>query len=123
MRADPATEANLFAGTELGKFHYPAALLAIVRNGMTNLAPWHIGGGPAMRELRAGLKARYPAQDYLPFAYRQDNEGVACWDLREDVIVHVHDGAVPGHERRGEYEAFEDWLTDAFEDILESLPR
>lgn len=124
MKTEPATVANLFSGAELPKgFAYPKPFLALIEKGVTNLAPWHIGGGQAMRDLRAGLAQRYPNQGYLPFAYRDDNEGRACWDVREGVIVHVHDGAAPGHERRAEFEEFEEWLSDALEDVIDSLPR
>ncbi len=109
MQAESARLDNLFAGPEFPSgFAYPAAFLALVKNATSNLAPWHVGGGAEMRELRAGLRQRYPSRDYLPFAYRQDNEGRACWDLADGLIVHVHDSAAPGRERRAEFEFFED---------------
>ena len=51
----------------------------------------------------------------------QDNDDVACWDLRRDPqqVVVIHDFADPGWEHRSEYPTFYAWLRQAIEDLIE----
>jgi hypothetical protein len=67
-----------------------------------------------------GLKERYPDRKLVPFARRQDNDDVACWDLAKGggTVTIIHDYASPGWEQRDEFSGFNDWLRRAIEDLI-----
>jgi hypothetical protein len=103
-------------------FAYPAGFIRVVELGLTNLEPWWILTGDALRERYSGLAQRYPQRTLVPFARRQDNDDVACWDLADgpatkEVVV-VHDFAGPGFEARENYGDFYDWFRQAVEDLI-----
>ena len=75
-----------------------------------------------MRDRFLGLRNRYPDRLLVPFAVRQDNDDVACWDIDQGNVAVVHDFASPGWERRGEFPGFYDWLRQAIEDLIEFDP-
>lgn len=102
-------------------FRYPASFLRVVELGLTDLEPWWIMDGAMVRDRNRGLAKRYPARTLVPFARRQDNDDVACWDLArpEGVVAVVHDFASPGWEARKEYPDFFAWFRQAIEDLIE----
>ncbi|MFF1019960.1 hypothetical protein ACFYLI_19220, partial [Proteus mirabilis] len=57
------------------------------------------------------FKKRYPNRNIIPFAHREDNDDVACWDKnsRHQVII-IHDFASEGYEYVGKFDSFWDWL-------------
>jgi hypothetical protein len=63
-------------------FTYPPEFVRGVELGLIDLEPWHVLEGGQLRERFRGLAERYPARTLVPFACRQDNDDVACWDLR-----------------------------------------
>lgn len=101
-------------------FEYPREFLRVVELGLTDLEPWLVIDGEQLRRRHQGLRERYPDRSLVPFARRQDNDDVACWDLdRSDRrVVIVHDFASPGWERRTEFADFNDWLRQAIEDLI-----
>lgn len=101
-------------------FEYPAEFVRIVELGLVNLEPWWIEGGNTLRQRASGLKLRYPTRALVPFASRQDNDDLACWDLSEPGrVVIVHDFARPGWEAQGEWPDFYSWLRQAVEDLID----
>jgi hypothetical protein len=102
-------------------FWYPPSFVRVVELGLTNLEPWHVLEGASLRERQDGLAQRYPTRELVPFAVRQDNDDVACWDLARggDRVVVIHDFASPGWENRGEYPDFYAWLRQAVEDLID----
>lgn len=102
-------------------FRYPASFIRVVELGLTNLEPWHMLEGSRLRERNQGLAQRFPARSLVPFAIRQDNDDVACWDLElshAEVVV-IHDFSSPGSETREEYTDFFAWFRRAIEDLIE----
>ncbi|WP_375431308.1 hypothetical protein [uncultured Friedmanniella sp.] len=103
------------------EFSYPPFFIRVVGLGLTNLEPWWIIEGDVLLMKYQGLRKRYPTRRLIPFARRQDNDDVACWDLelaRGGVVI-IHDFAEPGWERREEMVSFENWLRRAVEDLIE----
>lgn len=102
-------------------FWYPAAFIRVVELGLTDLEPWHVLEGAALRERREGLLRRYGSRDLVPFARRQDDDDVACWEPARsgERVVVVHDFASPGWEDRAEYPDFHAWLRQAVEDLID----
>ena len=101
-------------------FAYPPEFIRVVELGLIDLEPWHVLEGGQLRERFRGLAERYPARTLVPFACRQDNDDVACWDLGigEGAVVIVHDYASPGWESRGRFADFSGWLRQAIEDLI-----
>ena len=68
-------------------FSYPPEFVRVVELGLTNLEPWWIMSGGPLRDRHAGLARRYPQRVLVPFARRQDNDDVACWDVLGRTLV------------------------------------
>jgi hypothetical protein len=100
-------------------FDYPAEFIRVVELGLTDLEPWWIFDGDQLRRRTIGLRERYPERQLVPFARRQDNDDVACWDLAQGDIAVIHDMASPGWEQRGRFPDFNAWLRQAIEDLIE----
>lgn len=76
---------------------------------------WRQPSEPSARPPRG-----YPERALVPFARRQDNDDVACWEAGQgEQVFIVHDYASPGWERRGVYPNFYVWLRQAVEDMIE----
>jgi hypothetical protein len=111
--------AELLTSDDLPKgFDYPPEFVRVVELGLTNLEPWWILDGDLLRARFVGLQKRYDKRRLVPFATRQDNDDVACWDVDVDKVVIVHDFASPGSEQRAEFSNFYDWLRQAVEDLI-----
>lgn len=102
------------------EIRYPGAFTRLVARGLTFLEPWSILEGDRLRQRRRGLRERFPARTLVPFARREDNDDVACWEVgKGDRVVVIHDFAKPGGESRGEFADFYGWLRQAVEDLIE----
>lgn len=97
-------------------FNYPQDFLRIVEQGLLNFDPWIVMQTDQLRTRYNGLKERYPSKVLVPFARREDNDDVACWDKNKPgVVVIIHDFSSPGYENKEEYSCFWDWLRSAVE--------
>ena len=96
----------------------PEGLLRIVKNNLVDLTPWHVlPRDLAVKRLRS-MRQRY-TRKYVPFAYRQDNDDVACIDAaKPEEVVIVHDFASEGTELRKRFDTFWDWFRAAVEDMV-----
>ena len=87
---------------------------------MTDIQPWYVLDAEIAGETRKGMSKRYSSRVLIPFAARQDNDDVACWEIgRGEAVVVIHDFASPGWEVEAEFPSFHDWLRRAFEDFIE----
>jgi len=115
MTFAPLDERQLPSG-----FAYPFEFLWTVNHGLLNFPPWSILSGELLNDHVEGLRTRYPDKLRIPFARRQDNDDVACWDGESQWLVRViHDFASPGWEVASEPMTFLDWLRGAFDEYLE----
>ena len=101
------------------RFEYPPEFVRVVELGLTNIEPWWIIDGDRLRDRFVGLRERYRERSLVPFAVRQDNDDVACWDTAAGNVVIVHDFAAPGFEQRSELRDFYAWFRQAVEDFIE----
>jgi hypothetical protein len=100
-------------------FSYPDLFLRIVDLGLTNLEPWLILEGDALRHRVHGMRERYPVRQLVPIAMRGDDDDVACWDVeRPGKVVIIHDYAGVGFEYVGEFDNFADWFRAAIDDMI-----
>ncbi|SNQ46062.1 conserved hypothetical protein [Frankia canadensis] len=98
-------------------FSYPAEYLRVVAFGLTNLEPWILMDGDALRTAHHGLRDHFPGARLVPFATRRDNDEVACWDADAgDVVIVRRDAAAPC-VADGRFEDFHCWLRDAVEHL------
>ena len=97
---------------------YPDGLQRLAQQGVADLTPWHLMDREAAKQRLRGLRGRYTSQ-YVPFARRQDNDDIACFDPeRAGAVILVHDFADEGYERRREFDSFWDWFRAAVEDMI-----
>ena len=101
------------------EFIYPPEFVRTVEAWLLDLEPWQVLTGDRLRFTYAGLRKRYPEHECIPFAARQDNDDIACWDRVPGEVVIVHDFASPGCERDATFPTFHAWLRRAFEDYIE----
>jgi hypothetical protein len=101
-------------------FTYPRALTRLVERQLTRLEPWWIFDASVARERMKGFTQRYPGKHLVPFAKREDNDDVACFDHESpgSVIV-VHDFASDAWDRRRVFDDFYAWLRQAVNDMIE----
>lgn len=97
-------------------FSYPEEFLRIIEQGLLDFDPWIILQNAQLRTRFSGIKERYPERKLIPFARREDNDDVACWDqCKPGFVVIIHDFSSPGYENKEEFVCFWDWLRSAVE--------
>lgn len=57
----------------------PEGLSRLIRQNVVDLTPWHLMRREDAVDRLCGMRERY-ASKYVPFAYRQDSDDVACID-------------------------------------------
>ncbi|MCD9141799.1 hypothetical protein [Streptomyces albireticuli] len=111
---------DVLSSAELpGRFAYPKEFLRAVESGLVGLEPWWLLEGRNLRARAAGMRERFPGRRLVPFARREDNDDVACWDLDSGSVRVIHDFTAPGWENRREFVDFYAWLRAALEDFME----
>ena len=112
---------NLLTETELPSgFGYPRQFMRVIQLGLTDLEPWYVLEGTSLRDAMAGLAERYPNRKLIPFARRQDNDDIACWEAgATEAVFVIHDFATPGWEQRSQFVDFYGWLRRAVDDLIE----
>ncbi|MFF4530351.1 hypothetical protein ACFY1P_13840 [Streptomyces sp. NPDC001407] len=111
---------DILSSAELpGEFVYPEEFLRAIESGLVGLDPWWLLEGKDLRARVSGLRQRFPERHLMPFARREDNDDVACWDLDSGTVREIHDFTTPGRENRREFATFYDWLRAALEDFIE----
>lgn len=100
--------------------NYPHSFCRLVDQSLIHLTPWHIMEGQRALTHFQGLATRYPTRNLFPFAYRQDNDDVACWvkGMGEKVFI-IHDFASPGYEDEGAFENVWAWFRSAVEETID----
>jgi hypothetical protein len=98
---------------------YPHSYCRIVEQALVDLRPWHVLESDQALLRYQGLASRYPSRELFPFAYRQDNDDVACWSkgMGERVVV-IHDFAAPGFEVEDGYDDVWSWFRSAIEETI-----
>lgn len=101
-------------------FYYPDEFKRIVSQGLLDFDPWLILQGERLRIRFNGIKSRYPSRELIPFARREDNDDVACWEVNKPgKVIIIHDFAREGYENVQEIDSFWDWLRSALEATIE----
>ena len=102
------------------EFEYPKEFLKIVHLGLVNFDFWYLMDYEQTEWRIKGLKERYPDRKLVPFARRDDNDDIVCFDIdRDGRVQKIHDFASAGWEQRKDYESFWDWFREAIDEMIE----
>jgi len=105
--------------TELPKwFKYPSEFNILLDQNLLDFDPWIILTGDRLRQRYVGIQKRYPDRNIIPFARREDNDDVACFEQNNGVVI-IHDFASSGYEKGGKSLLFWDWFRMVIEDMIE----
>ncbi|MNC72767.1 hypothetical protein D3C75_1238670 [compost metagenome] len=67
-----------------------------------------------------GLQIRYPDRRLIPFARRDTNDDIACFEVSKSKEVQIiHDFASSGYEQRRSYPTFWHWFKEAIDEMIE----
>lgn len=89
---------------------YPKALVDLVEAGEVHFVPWHILEVEYVVPEVSALAWRY-GRKLVPFAYRQNNDDLACFECSfGDQVKIVHNHATKGWEDEASYPNFSEWL-------------
>lgn len=99
---------------------YPPLFQRMVEQGVVNLCPWHITPAHQTRSWLYQLEKLYPKRNLYPFAFRQDNNDVACWEEgRGDLVIVVHDVTEHDSPDQSELPNTGAWLALAMQDMID----
>ena len=102
------------------EFKYPASFYKIIDLNLVHFDLWNIMYSDEVEERIKGLKERYPNRKLIPFARRDDNDDIACFEVgKGEKVQIIHDFASEGYEQRKEYNDFWAWLEDAISEMIE----
>ncbi len=99
-------------------FVYPKEYKVLIEQNLLDFAPWIILPKDSARIRLEGVKKRYPNRCLFPFARREDNDDLACFEKNRGVAI-IHDFASEGFEGGKESMEFWDWFRMAVEDMIE----
>jgi len=114
--------ANTFVAPESERpawVEYPHSFIRLIEQGLVHLTPWHIMEAERALFHAGGLAELYPDRELFPFAYRQDNDDVACWSngAGEKVFV-IHAFASPGWEDEAAFDDVWAWFRSAINETI-----
>lgn len=100
-------------------FKYPDSYRRVISLNLCNYDYWYLMDPERIMIRLDGLKKRFPHRKLIPFARRDDNDDIACFEVGygERVFI-VHDFCEEGYERREEYETFWAWFRHAIEEMI-----
>jgi hypothetical protein len=98
---------------------YPHSFCRLVDQGLIHITPWHLMEARQALVRFQGLAKRYPSRELFPFAFRQDNDDVACWakGMGEKVFV-IHDFASSGFENECAFDDVWSWFRSAIDETI-----
>jgi len=101
-------------------FEYPQSFMKAIELNLVDFDLWYMmDEGQVLRRIE-GLKQRYPNRKLIPFARRDDNDDIACFEIgKGEKVQIVHDFASEGYEQRKEFEDFWQWLEEAVHEMIE----
>ncbi|MDU1315377.1 MAG: hypothetical protein E6940_15235 [Clostridium septicum] len=101
-------------------FQYPDSFIKAIELNLLDFDLWYIMDEERVLNRLKGVTERYPNRKLIPFARRDDNDDIACFEVGKDEKVQIiHDFASEGYEQRKEYNDFWYWLKDAIDEMIE----
>ena len=106
------------------EFVYPKAYLRLIELNLVDFGDWYFIPEDQIERRIAGLKKRYPKRELIPFARRDDNDDIACFELKkEGEIQIIHDFASTGYEQRKEFVDIWAWLQEAINELKKQTEK
>lgn len=107
-------------GVSLDIYKYPEAFNKIIELNLVDFDIWYlIEEGQATRRYQA-LKERFPNRKLIPFARRDDNDDIACFEIEKGGKVElIHDFTTEGFEQKREFEDLWEWIKFAVDEMIE----
>lgn len=101
-------------------FQYPASFVKAVELNLLDFEFWYVMTNEQVATRINGLMKRYPNRKLVPFARRDDNDDIACFEVgKEEKVQIIHDFASEGYEQREEYDNFWSWMKVAIDELIE----
>jgi hypothetical protein len=105
-------------------FQYPKEFLWVLEKGINRLTPWHILDRKYVLSRYSSLRERYPSRNLFPFAFRQDCDELACWDLDDySNIKVIEDYSRAVLSQDVVYTDFLEWFRDAIGEMIDFCKR
>ncbi len=104
---------------KLDNFSFPASYFRVIELNLVNYDYWYLMDKSQILTRREGLLNRYPNRNLIPFARRDNNDDIACFEVGhgERVFI-VHDFASEGYERRQEFDDFWSWFISSIKELI-----
>ena len=100
-------------------FEYPHEFQKIVELKIVTFNPWYLLEDDRAQRILEGLKRRYHSRVLIPFAKRDDNDDISCFEVGgSHSISIIHDFASAGFENRMTFDSFWDWFRFAIEEMI-----
>ena len=94
--------------------------LKLTERNLYDFTPWELLVGDEYKVRYESLRKNYPNRFLAPFACRQDNDDIACWEKGKiGKVIIVHDFASPGWENGKVYDDFWNWFRSIVEDMID----
>ena len=101
-------------------FQYPASFVKAVELNLLDFEFWYVMTNEQVATRINGLMKRYPNRKLVPFARRDDNDDIACFEVGKEAKVQIiHDFASEGYEQREEHDNFWSWMKVAIDELIE----
>lgn len=104
---------------EYENFRFPQSYLKVIELNLVDYEYWYLMDKEQIKTRKEGLHKRFPNRNLIPFARRDDNDDIACFEIGFDEKVFiVHDYATEGYERRQEFDDFWSWFISAIKELI-----
>ena len=101
-------------------FDYPMGYETIVDLNLVDFEYWYFIPDSQLDNRYNGMNERYPNRKYIPFARRDDNDDIACFEEgKGEKVFIVHDFADEGYEQRKTYDNIWHWMKAAIDELIE----
>ena len=101
-------------------FSYPQSLKDLVSDGRVDFGVWYLMNDDETVRRFQGLQKRYPGRRLYPFARRDNNDDVACFEDDDNSLVHIiYDFADIGWEQKEVFSTIYAWLEYIGDDNLQ----
>lgn len=100
-------------------YQYPEAYQKLIELNLVDFDIWYFIESEQATRRYYDLKARFPKRQLIPFARRDDNDDIACFEIGQaNKVQLIHDFTTEGFEQRGEFQDVWDWLTYAINEMI-----
>jgi len=104
---------------DLMDFNFPSSYLKVIELNLVDYEYWYLMDDKQIRTRKEGLNKRFPNRNLIPFARRDNNDDIACFEVGQgEKVFIVHDFASEGYERRQEFEDFWSWFISAIKELI-----